>query len=59
MTKTATNIQAALDAICQQVKRQAPRPAARMYTSPNVNPFTGRLIDPIAEAKRVANGGAK
>lgn len=55
MTKT-------MDLINQMAKTLPPLTLSkpgRMYTSPNVNPFTGRLVDPIAEAKRVADKGAK
>lgn len=57
MTKT-------MDLINQMVATLPPLPnpfnrPGKMYTSPNVNPFTGRLIDPIAEAKRIAAKGAK
>ena len=35
------------------------RRSGKMYSSPNVNTFTGRLVDPVAEAKRVFAKGAK
>ena len=40
-----------LEKATEIARRQSENPP--LYTSPNVNAFTGRLIDPIAEADRV------